>query len=163
MKTPVQMRQTRAIEQSVVVNADADAVFRALTDAKELVKWWPTSATSEPRAGGRFRYEWRFEKESGRDHAEEGAYLDVVPGRLVRYPWAVRGHAGETIVTFVLSPEARATRVTLMHTGWSEDATFNESLEHHVQGWAGFLANLKVVLEGGRDMRRDMMGLSTIA
>ena len=160
MQSPVQMKQTRAIEQSVLVNADAPTVFRALTDAKELVKRWPTSATSDPRPGGRFRYEWKFEKNPERDHAEEGTYLDVVPDRLVRYPWAVHGHAGETIVTFALAAQGRATRVSLTHTGWSDDKKFDESLEHHVQGWAGFLSNLKVVLEGGRDMRRDTMGLA---
>jgi len=157
------MKRTRAIEQSVDVNAPPEIVFCALTDAHELVKWWPTSATSDARTGGRFRYEWKFEKDASRDHAEEGAYLDVVAPRLVRYPWAVHGHAGVTLVQFSIEPMGRASRVHLLHSGWAPDATLDESLEHHVQGWAGFLANLKGVLEGGRDMRRDMMGLATRA
>lgn len=125
-------------------------VFRALTDPAVLDTWWTTSSESDPRAGGAFAYRWEFEDES-RNHVQSGAYHAVEDGRSVSYPWAA---GGETTVTFRLEDAGDGTRLTLEHTGFPDDA----GRDHHDQGWAGFLTNLKSVLEGGADQRPQMMG-----
>lgn len=53
------MNESR-IDREIAIRAPAARVFRALTEAGELERWWTTRATSEPRPGGRFRYEWTF-------------------------------------------------------------------------------------------------------
>jgi uncharacterized protein YndB with AHSA1/START domain len=152
------MTDTRTIEQAVTVDAPREQVFRALSDADELKRWWITDGTSEPRTGGRFRYEWRMADPSN-DHVQEGAYAEVAEGERVVYPWSA-GPAGETRVTFTLADRDGATAVSLTHAGFSADPATDAIHDRHVQGWQGFLANLKSVLEGGPDSR-PAMGVRT--
>jgi uncharacterized protein YndB with AHSA1/START domain len=152
------MPDTRTIEQTLTVDAPPAEVFRALTDADALKRWWITDGTSEPRSGGRFHYEWKM-ADAGRDHVQEGAYDAVVDGIVVAYPWAA-GDAGDTRVTFALAQDNGGTRVSLVHSGFATDPATDAIHDQHEQGWQGFLANLKSVLEGGDD-NRAAMGLRT--
>jgi uncharacterized protein YndB with AHSA1/START domain len=61
-------------------------------------------------------------------------------------------------VTFTLAESDGATRVSLVHAG----ITAEDMYERYAQGWQGFLANLKSVLEGGAD-NRAAMGVQTPA
>jgi uncharacterized protein YndB with AHSA1/START domain len=149
------MTDTRTFEHSLTVNAPRDRVFRALTDADDLKRWWITDGISEPRTGGRFRYEWKMADPSN-DHVQEGAYDEVVDGERVALPWS--GPAGDSRVTFTLSDSDGATQVSLVHAG----ITAEDSYERYAQGWQGFLANLKSVLENGADTRAAM-GVQTLA
>ena len=80
---------------------------------------------------------------------------DPRPGG-VSYPWEA---GGETLVSFRLEDADGGTRLTLEHTGFPDDA----GRDHHDQGWAGFLDNLRSVLTGGADQRAEMMGLQVRA
>lgn len=146
---------TRTFEHSLTVDRPRAQVFHALTDAHELKRWWITDGISEPRAGGRFRYEWKM-ADPANDHVQEGAYEEVVDGERIAYPWA--SPAGESRVIVSLAESNGGTRVSLVHEDISEDDQF----ERYEQGWTGFLANLKSVLEGGQD-NRTAMGVQTLA
>jgi uncharacterized protein YndB with AHSA1/START domain len=143
------------IEQTITVNAPRDDVFRALTDAGDLKRWWITDGASEPRSGGHFRYEWRM-ADPANDHVQEGAYDAVVDGVVVAYPWAA-GPGTTTHVTFALEEGEGGTRVSLVHAGFAAE---DETHARHDQGWRGFLSNLKSVLEAGED-NRAAMGVQT--
>lgn len=145
------MTDTRTFEHAVTVDAPRDRVFRAITAADELKRWWITDGISEPRRGGRFRYEWRM-ADPANDHVQEGAYEEVVDGERVAFPWS-----GDSHVTLTLSERDGATQVSLVHSGIGAD-----QFERYEQGWQGFLANLKSVLEGGPD-NRSAMGVQTLA
>jgi uncharacterized protein YndB with AHSA1/START domain len=149
------MTDTRTFEHTLTVDAPRDDVFRALTDVDQLKRWWITDGISEPRTGGRFRYEWRMADPSN-DHVQEGTYDEVVDGERVAYPWS--GPAGDSRVTVALSESDGGTRVSLVHAG----ITAEDSYERYEQGWQGFLANLKSVLESGQD-NRSAMGVQTLA
>jgi uncharacterized protein YndB with AHSA1/START domain len=150
----------RTIELETVVRAPRDVVFRALTEAGELARWFPSSADSDPRAGGAFTYRFEFDDPS-RNHTYLGRYLELVPAEHVAYPW--RGALGETRVDIRLEPAGEATRVRLVHAGWGEGERWDESLELHRQGWRAFLDNLESVLERGKDMRAQQLGMRTPA
>jgi uncharacterized protein YndB with AHSA1/START domain len=149
------MTDTRTFEHALTVDAPRDRVFLALTDADELKRWWITDGISEPRTGGRFRYEWRM-ADPANDHVQEGAYDAVVEGERVEFPWS-GGPAGDSHVTLTLSTSDGGTQVSLVHSGIAADDEF----ERYEQGWQGFLANLKSVLEGGPDTR-SAMGVQTL-
>jgi uncharacterized protein YndB with AHSA1/START domain len=149
------MRTMPAIEQTITIAAPRDDVFRALTDAGALKRWWITDGTSEPRTGGRFRYEWRM-ADPGNDHVQEGTYDAVVDGVVVAYPWATP--TNDTHVTFALAEGDGATQLSLVHSGFAAD---DDVHARHAQGWQGFLANLKSVLEAGED-NRAAMGVQTL-
>jgi uncharacterized protein YndB with AHSA1/START domain len=153
------MADTRTIEQTLTVAATPADVFHALTETDALKRWWITDGVSEPRSGGRFRYEWKM-VDAGDDHVQEGAYDAVVDPVVVAFPWAA-GRAGDTHVTFALAEHDAGTQVSLVHSGFATDPATNEIHERHDQGWRGFLANLKSVLEGGED-NRAAMGIQTL-
>ena len=138
-----------SIEITRTVAAPPAAVFRALTDSGELARWWTTGGESDPRTGGAFSYEFRFDDPS-RDHTYEGAYHDVTPDERVSYPWHTS--LGETTVDVRLRPASAGTELTLVHSGWGEGAEAAEAIAMHEQGWSFFLDNLTSYLEGGADL-----------
>ena len=138
------------IEITKTIAARPEQVFTALTDAEELVRWFPTSADSEPRSGGAFEYRFEFE-DAANDHTYGGTYEDVTPNERVRFPW--QGGISPTTVEYALSPSGDGTDVTLRHSGWGEGAEWEQSRAMHEQGWSFFLENLKGHVETGTDAR----------
>ena len=138
------------IELTRTIAAPPATVFRALTDAAELSRWWTTSAESDARTGGAFAYAFEFADPS-RDHTYVGTYHDVRPGELVSYPWHTS--LGETRVDVTLRPAGDGTELTLVHTGWGSGDAADEAVELHEQGWGFFLDNLRSTLERGDDLR----------
>ena len=53
------MTTTRDVTREISIAAPVDAVWKALTDAEELVRWFPPVATVQPGPGGRLRREWQ--------------------------------------------------------------------------------------------------------
>jgi uncharacterized protein YndB with AHSA1/START domain len=148
----------RAIELSTEIQATPEAVFRALVDADELVRWFPSRADSDARPGGAFAYRFDF-GDAEKDHVSEGQYSEVVANDRVSYPW--QAPLGPTEVEFRVRPSNGATELELTHSGWGEGAEWEQSQENHRQGWSFFLGNLKAYLEGGEDGRAEAMGMST--
>jgi uncharacterized protein YndB with AHSA1/START domain len=149
----------RTIEITQTVEAPPERVFRALTDADELSRWWTTRAASDPRTGGSFSYTWEFQQDTDRNHTREDRYLDVTPNEHLRYDWPMP--RGNTVVDFRLDPSGDGTIVKLVHSGWGSDSEWDESVEMHRQGWNFFLGNLKSYLERGEDTRASAMGMRT--
>jgi uncharacterized protein YndB with AHSA1/START domain len=150
----------RTIELSTHLQASPETVFRALTDAGELARWFASSVESDPRPGGSFTYRYEFE-DASRDHTYSGEYRDATPNERVAYPW--NGKLGTTEVELRLQPANGGTHVTLEHSGWGTGADWDESIELHRQGWGFFLDNLKGYLERGEDTRAQAMGMKTPA
>ena len=152
--------KTRSIENAVTIKASPEAVFKALTDARELAKWFPSAAESDPRPGGAFRFTFKNEN-AQHDHVREGKYLEVVSGKKVRYPWHLSPGDAPTTVEFTLSPRGGDTTLTLLHSGWGTGSELDNTVEMHTKGWGFFLQNLKSVLEEGKDGRAAMLGMKT--
>ena len=142
------------IQHTITVKASREKVFKALTDADELMRWFPSQVKSDPRPGGAFRYEWKFQDES-QNGLQEGQYLEVEEYEKIRYPWEAGPLATE--VVFELSETGDGTQVDLRHSGWKSDAEFEEIRELHDRVWGGYLNNLKLYLEEGGDVRATMM------
>ncbi len=138
-----------AIDQTYELNATPADVFTALTDPETLVKWWPTSATSDPVTGGAFEYVFKFE-DASHDGVHDGTYTEVSESRIV-YPW----DAGyPTTVEFTIEGSGDKTTLRLNHTGYQQDEIFEQTS----QGWSFFLGNLKTWIEDGKDMRVEVLG-----
>ena len=153
--------QTRTINHSVTIEASAETVFKALTDAGELIRWFTTTAESDPRTGGKFQYRFENPAKPKFDHTREGTYQEVVPNQKVTYPWNIPGMEPSTIVAIRLQGSGAITTITLAHTGWPAAAGVDEAYQMHMDGWGFFLQNLKTVLEGGQDQRESALGMRT--
>jgi uncharacterized protein YndB with AHSA1/START domain len=149
----------RRIEITTTLDASPERVFRALTDADELSRWWTTRADSDPRTGGSFSYTWEFEQDTDRNHTRDGTYLDVTPNEHVSYDWSMP--LANTVVDFRLEPSGNATRLRLVHSGWGSGGDWDPSYEMHESGWRFFLENLKSYVERGEDRRATEMGMRT--
>ena len=139
---------TAEIRKTVEVDAPPDAVFRALTDEKELVQWMPTEAKMEPRGGGAIRFRFHWEARNV-DTEVVGTIKELIPGRKLSYTWAAimrsdrdpskMDDAPTALVTWSLEELPRGrTRVTLVQQGFDE--RFRQDGE---SGWEHFLSQLK--------------------
>lgn len=77
---------------NVEIAAAADRVFRALTDPKELVRWWGSSDTyrteewtADLRVGGRWR--GRGRSADGKPFNVEGEFSEIDPPRTLVQSW----------------------------------------------------------------------------
>lgn len=57
-ETTTMPNETRSVEMAVDIAAPADAVWTALTDPAELVRWFPLQASVIPGAGGSVKCSW---------------------------------------------------------------------------------------------------------
>jgi uncharacterized protein YndB with AHSA1/START domain len=129
------------IRKTMDIDAPIDVVFRAISDEKDLVHWFPSIATLEPRVGGKF--EFNFQRNDGTaDHEVVGEILEFVPNKRFSYTWRNISDPSfpQTVVTWALEPLGKtATRVILVHTGFSKGRWH----DLHDSGWAYFIDRLK--------------------
>ncbi len=131
---------------NVEIAAAAERVFKALTDPKEIVRWWGSSDTyrteewtADFRVGGRWRARGRGA--DGKSFIVEGEFLEIDPPRKLVQSWKPDWDGGHvTTITYHLDPIAAGTRVTVRHEGFGER---RESCLGHGQGWERVLAWLQ--------------------
>lgn len=123
---------------TVEIAAPRERVFRALTDPREVVRWWgspetyqTTEWTADLRVGGRFRAVGR--SSDGGAFEVSGEYLEVDPPHRLVHTWKADWDGREaTTVTIVLDGIDSGTRVTLRHDGFGGRP---ESCSGHATGW----------------------------
>ena len=146
------------VKQSVTIKSPPSVVFKALTDADELMRWFPTSVESDPRPGGKYKFAWEFANAS-ENGSQEGEYVEVVPNEKLSYTWT----AGSvpTLVTFDLNGANGETTVELNHSTTQDGVDEKKLHDDHANQWRFFLMNLKVYLEEGVDMRKEKLNQIT--
>lgn len=147
------------IIQSVVVNKPKSVVFKALTDANELTRWFPTRAESDPRAGRKIKLFWGF-TDASQNGSQDGEYVEVIADEKFSYTWTA--DAIPTLVTFTLSEANGETTVDLEHSTTYEGADEKKLQDDHANQWGFFLMNLKGYLEAGGDMRSEKLNQITM-
>ena len=147
------------IKQSVVVKKTRADVFKALTQADELVRWFPTRAESDPRAGGNIKLFWDF-ADASQNGSQEGEYVEVVQNEKLSYTWMA--DSIPTLVTFLLSEASGETTVDLEHSTTHEGADEKKLQEDHANQWGFFMMNLKGYLEAGADLRTEKLNQVTM-
>jgi len=119
-----------AIIQEVTVRAPAQRIFDALTDPKELLKWWHVEgkfqlihAESDLRPGGN----WLMQVASGcgpggPSSIVRGEYRIVEPPSLLIFTWIREGEDHpETLVRWDLEEKDGTTMVRVTHSGLNSD------------------------------------------
>jgi len=151
--------QNSFIQQTVVIQKPQADVFRALTDADELMGWFPTRVESDPRVGGKYKFAWEFANAS-ENGSQEGEYVEFAPNSLVSYTW--KAEAVPTLVTLHLSESNGETTLELDHASLQEGADQDKLRADHASQWGFFLMNLKSYLEAGMDMRKEKLKMVTL-
>jgi len=160
--------KTRDLRISLKIRAKPEQLYRALTSATELCRWWLQGAETDARSAGRFRMIWPkvLHRNGGRafppDVAvgeSEGAFVDLDPGRKVAWMWKFprKNRVIPPLVNFFIQKGPRSCEVTVHQGGFSAAPEAQKYYEGCAEGWEDCLAKLKLYLETGRTCKAQPM------
>ena len=133
------------VRRELVIHAPQDRVWRALTEAEQLIRWFPDkTAEVELRPGGAIRIEWQ-------DGEFDDGTVEVVeePSRFV-FLWHGAGFdSPQTRVEFTLEAIDGGTRLLVVESGFSNVAEDKRASawKDNDGGWTHELGELKTFLE----------------
>ena len=160
---------TRDIRLTAKIRAKPELVYRSLTSARELTRWWLQGAETETRNAGRLRMIWPRVRAVAGVRApgfgeREGVFVDLEPARKVAWLWKpVRGEKGAPSLTSIFILPARGgSEVTLVHSGFPSAVSADELYHGYARGWEDGLAKLKLYLETGRTCKLDSIDLEAV-
>lgn len=132
----------RSARGQIHVDAPPDRVWRALTEADELVRWFPLDAAVEPGEGGTYTLSWRNEFQATSD------ILDWEPGRCLRTGWGDwHGEGAGQVTEYRLEARDGGTFLRVVTSGFPDDASWDDWVEGTRLGWRFELRSLKRYLE----------------
>ena len=150
-------KKRRSFSMSIDIDATPEEVWRALTDAGELMRWFPLQARVTPGKGGSVFWGWdeHFAWESQIDAWEPERRLRLVENRPA---FDVNGEPlpgppEQLAMEFTLETHAGKTTLRIVHSGFGEGGSWDDELESVSAGWQFELRGLKHYLERhkGRD------------
>ena len=142
---------TRSAEAEIVVAASPDDVWRALTEAAELARWFPLEARVTPGVGGRIWVSW------GEAFAGEARIEIWEPGRHLRQiePRAdAEGRPVQIAIDWIIESRGGSTVVRVVHSGFGKGAEFDAEYDAVSRGWKYELRSLRHYLERHRGEQR---------
>jgi uncharacterized protein YndB with AHSA1/START domain len=128
-------------------NAPIATVWKAITDKKEMRKWYFDVSDFKPELGFEFSFEGNNED---RVYIHLCKVVDVIEGKKISYSWSYKDYKGLSFVTFELFEEGKKTRLKLTHDGIETIAVNGPDFakENFVQGWTHIVGtSLKDYLE----------------
>ncbi len=160
---------TRDIRLAATIRAKPELVYRSLTSARELTRWWLQGAETDARNAGRLRMIWPRARAQDGVRApgfseREGVFVDLEPARKVAWLWKpVRGERGVPALSSIFVLPARGgSEVTLLHSGFPSAARADELYHGYARAWEDGLAKLKLYLETGRTCKLESIDFETV-
>ncbi len=161
MEKTVTDRQ-RAFRMALDIDASREDVWRALTEAGELVRWFPTAARVTPGEGGSMTWSWSkgWDWETRIDAWEPGRMLRLVQDDARPYDAEGRPlppgqvEPARIAMEFTLETHEGKTRIRLVHSGFGSGAAWDDELEGITEGWQAELRSLRHYLERHRGKDR---------
>ena len=162
MEKTLPTEQRRAFDMALDIAATPDEVWRALTEAGELVRWFPMEARVTPGVGGTMLWNW------GEGGSWESRIEVWEPGRRLRLvqdearPYDTQGRPlppgdsepARIAMEFTLETHHGKTRLRLVHSGFGEGAAWDNEIEGITEGWQAELRSLRHYLERHRGQDR---------
>lgn len=145
--------ETRAVEGSVEIDAPVERVWRALTEAAELERWFPLEARVEPGEGGSIWMSWKNE------YAGESEILAWDPPRLLRTAWHWHAEGAPQLTEYRLEARGGVTRLRVVTSGFPADSAWDEWVEGTRRGWRFELRSLRHYLERHAGEERSVVHL----
>ena len=135
------------ISKRVWIKASPEVVYRALTEAKELARWFCDQASCDLREGGELAARWRTGKTSQKGRA---CFVRLVPNASVELLWIDDGRgAQEQNSSHTLSYEIRSKSdmTELAMIDKDDSMPDEETFAILDQGWNSVLMELKEYCE----------------
>jgi uncharacterized protein YndB with AHSA1/START domain len=169
------MSDTRDIQHEIEIDAPIEAVWKALTDADELKRWFPIDAEIKPGAGGWIRSIWRevYNLSENIEIWEPNKRLRTVwgpiPGsddekRLIAMMEEAKAKGqpppfppNPIKVDYTLETRGGKTVLRLVHSGFGADAMWDEQYDGTRRGWRFMFRGLRHYLEQHRGTPRQAL------
>lgn len=141
-----EQKSERQIERQIEIEAPVEAVWNALTDAEELMRWFPLDARVTPGPGGSVWFSWGPPYEG-----ESQIEIWDPPRRLkLRDQWG--GHVEtsdrpQVAMDFTLESTEGKTILRVVHSGFNSGADWDDEFEGTSRGWLQEFLGLKHYLE----------------
>ena len=140
---------SRLVVKEIEIAAAPGEVWQALTDARELTRWFPVEARVEPGLGGSIWLSW------GEGAGGEAPITAWEPGR--RLEWTETRGPIKLAVDFHLEARGGGTVVRLVQSGFGDGPEWDDEFHMVTGGWAYFMTHLKWYLERHRGLQRDLI------
>lgn len=134
------------IQKTVLIQASPAIIYHALTDAKQLVRWFCDRASSDPRVGGELKAWWNAAAREGR-----AVFTQIIPDSLVELRWedegpeAPQGPGARHTLSFSILLRRGSSEVHLRDEDYPPPDP--ESVAIMEEGWNGVLFQLKEYCE----------------
>jgi uncharacterized protein YndB with AHSA1/START domain len=148
---------TRSFEMELEIEAPVDAVWKALSDARELERWFPLEAKVTPGAGGALTYSWGgpFDGTCQIEIWEPNTHLRTT------WPFAPKPEEGEephrVLVDYFLESRGGKTMLRVVHSGFGRGAKWDAEYDGVSRGWAFELRGMRHYLENHRGTPRQVI------
>ncbi|MBN4071035.1 SRPBCC domain-containing protein [Crocinitomix catalasitica] len=135
----------------IAIESNTLKIWEALTQEKEIIKWFLRAARLKVYPGGNYEFHWgTLDKKTGKySLTMTGKYLDVIPNEKLSFTW----NSSRETATFILKPYHNGTIVCLEASGFQTVGKALESYIDESRGWTFYLINLKTYLEKKWDLR----------
>lgn len=146
----------RVVEAQIEIAAPVEAVWRALTDADELTRWFPLKARVKPGVGGSIWMSWEehYEGEAGIRIWEPNRHLRTGYRSDADADPKERPGALELMIDYHLEAKGGGTVLRLVHSGFGREGQWDEEYDGVRRGWAFELRSLRLYLERHRGQDR---------
>jgi len=156
MSTTIVTPDQDAVVSEIDISAPPARVFKALTDAGELSRWFTDSSCPlkhwkmDARVGGQFAYATNKASVVVNGVSEfecHGEILECDPPRLFVYSWIGNWHEDpsiRTVVRWELTKRGSGTHVKVTHSGL---ANLPVARKDYSGGWTGVVEKLKQFVE----------------
>ena len=160
--------KTRDVRFAVKLRAEPLAVYKALTSARELTRWWLLGAETDARNAGKVRLVWpRVKGGDGSRCAglgeRQGVFVDLEPAKKVAWLFTpARGDLrAPPLVSVFIDRRRGGCEVTLLHAGFKSAPSYDELYRGYACAWEDGLAKLKLYLETGRTCKLEALDLES--
>lgn len=146
-------KQTRSHETTVELDADQAAVWKALTDPAQLVRWFPTIARATPGAGGNLHLAW------DEDFVGDCPIRVWEPPHRLVIGWMEGGNhrpPGPLAVEFLLATRGAQTILRIVHSGFGTTDQWQDEYDGTSRGWMQESGSLALYLERHRQKDRTL-------
>jgi len=146
----------RSASGRIEVAASPERVWKALTDAADLVRWFPLEARVEPGEGGSIFMSWKNEFA-----AESRIIAWEPPRRLVTsWGWGDEADTQPQVTEYrIEAADGGRTIVNVVTSGFPDDPAWDAWVEGTKRGWLFELQSLKQYLERHDGQERDVIYL----
>lgn len=145
----------RTAEYVIAIDAPPDAVWKAITDPRELERWFPLTASVTPGVGGALTLRWG---DVGMDHLPISVWK---PGQHLQVGMPQPSGAPHVIHDFTIQDHGTSTVLRLVAHGFDPDARWDEFYSGVKRGWRYELESLRHYLTHHRGLDRHVSWVRT--